>query len=57
MKRTNRKKSRTDRPTFPELDQIKRSVLNSLTSLQFRRSFQQPSMNSLSGIVRNHASR
>ena len=40
MKRTNRKKSRTDRPTFPELDQIKRSVLNSLTSLQSRRSYQ-----------------
>ena len=40
MKRTNRKKSRTDRPTLPELDQTKRSVLNSLTSLQSRRSYQ-----------------
>ena len=40
MKRTNGKKSRTDRPTLPELDQTKRSVLNSLTSLQSRRSYQ-----------------
>jgi hypothetical protein len=41
MKRSNRKKSsRTDRPTLPELDQTKRSVLNSLTSLQSRRSYQ-----------------
>lgn len=41
MKGTNRKKSRrTDRPTLPELDQTKRSVLNSLTSLQSRRSYQ-----------------
>ena len=40
MKRTNRKKSRTGRPTLPELDQTKRSVLNSLTSLQSRRSYQ-----------------
>jgi site-specific recombinase XerD len=41
MKRTNRKKSnRTDRPTLPELDQTERSVLNSLTSLQSRRSYQ-----------------
>ena len=40
MKRTNRKKSRTDRPTLPELDQTKRSVLNSLASLQSRRSYQ-----------------
>src|SRR5262249_24455887 len=40
MKRTNHKKSRTDRPTLPELDQTKRSVLNSLTSLQSRRSYQ-----------------
>ena len=40
MKRANRKKSRTDRPTLPELDQTKRSVLNSLTSLQSRRSYQ-----------------
>jgi len=41
MKHTNRKKSkRTDRPTLPELDQTKRSVLNSLTSLQSRRSYQ-----------------
>ena len=35
MKRSNRKKSRTGRPTLPE-----RSVLNSLTSLQSRRSYQ-----------------
>ena len=40
MKRTNRKKSRTDRPTLPELNQTKKSVLNSLTSLQSRRSYQ-----------------
>src|SRR5882762_7771254 len=40
MKRTNRKKSRTDRPTLPGLDQTKRSVLNSLTSLHSRRSYQ-----------------
>ena len=41
MKRLNRKKSRrTDRPTLPELDQTKRSVLNSLASLQSRRSYQ-----------------
>jgi integrase len=41
MKRSNRKKSsRTDRPTLPELDQTKGSVLNSLTSLQSRRSYQ-----------------
>src|SRR3989442_7805317 len=41
MKRTNPKKSRrTDRPTLPELDQTKRSVLNSLTSLESRRSYQ-----------------
>ena len=41
MKRTNRKKSsRTNRLTLPELDQAKRSVLNSLTSLQSRRSYQ-----------------
>jgi len=41
MKRANRKKSRrTDRPTLPELDQTKRSVLNSLASLQSRRSYQ-----------------
>jgi hypothetical protein len=38
MKDKNRKKSRTDRPTLPELDQTKKSVLNSLTSLQSRRS-------------------
>src|SRR6185312_16841681 len=30
----------TDRPTLPELDQTKTSVLNSLTSLQSRRSYQ-----------------
>src|SRR5947199_10076706 len=40
MKAKNRKKSRTDRPTLPELDQTKKSVLNSLTSLQSRRSYQ-----------------
>jgi integrase len=41
MKRTNRKRSSgTDRPSLPELDQTKRSVLNSLTSLQSRRSYQ-----------------
>ena len=40
MKRTNRKKARTAPPTLPELDQTKRSVLNSLTSLQSRRSYQ-----------------
>ena len=40
MKRTNRKKTRTDRPTLPELDQTKKSVLNSLASLQSRRSYQ-----------------
>ena len=40
MKRTNRKKSRTDRPTLPELEQTKTSTLNSLTSLQSRRSYQ-----------------
>jgi integrase len=39
VKRANRKKSRTDRPTLPELDQTKRSVLNSLVSLQSRRSY------------------
>ena len=40
MKRINRKKSRSDRPTLPELDQTKKSVLNSLASLQSRRSYQ-----------------
>ena len=40
MIRTNRKRTRTNRPTLPELDQTKRSVLNSLTSLQSRRSYQ-----------------
>src|SRR5215472_13574799 len=40
MKSTNRKKPRTAPPTLPELDQTKRSVLNSLTSLQSRRSYQ-----------------
>ena len=39
MKHQNRKKSRhTDRPTLPELDQTKKPVLNSLASLQSRRS-------------------
>lgn len=41
MKRSNQKKSkRRDRPTLPELDRTKRSVLNSLASLQSRRSYQ-----------------
>ena len=41
MKPSNRTRSRrTDRPTLPELDQTKRSVLNSLASLQSRRSYQ-----------------
>lgn len=41
MKRLNQKNSRrSDRPTLPELDQTKRSVLNSLGSLQSRRSYQ-----------------
>jgi integrase len=41
MKRSNQKKSRrAGRPTLPELDQTKMSVLNSLTSLQSRRSYQ-----------------
>jgi hypothetical protein len=40
MKLSNQKKSRrADRPTLRELDQTKRSVLNSLTSLQSRRSY------------------
>jgi hypothetical protein len=39
MKRPNRQKAHGDRPTLPELDQTKRSVLNSLASLQFRRSY------------------
>src|SRR5215831_7177106 len=40
MKHTNRRNARKERPTLPELDQTKRSVLNSLTSLQSRRSYQ-----------------
>ena len=40
MKSKNRKKAHSDRPTLPELDQTKKSVLNSLTSLQSRRSYQ-----------------
>jgi len=41
MKRSNQRKSRrAERPTLPELDQTKRSVLNSLASLQSRRSYQ-----------------
>jgi integrase len=41
MQHPNRKKSRrSDRPTLPELDQTKRSVINSLASLQSRRSYQ-----------------
>jgi hypothetical protein len=40
MKRTNRKKSRTERPTVPELDQTNRRPSSvSLTSLQSRRSY------------------
>ena len=35
-----RKKAHKDRPTLPELDQTKKSVLNSLGSLQSRRSYQ-----------------
>ena len=35
-----RKNARKDRPTLPELDQTKTSVLNSLASLQSRRSYQ-----------------
>src|ERR1039458_8161428 len=41
MKPLNRKKARRmDRPTLPELDQTKQSVVNSLASLQSRRSYQ-----------------
>jgi integrase len=41
MKNPKSKKSRrSDRPTLPELDQTKRSVINSLASLQSRRSYQ-----------------
>jgi len=40
MKSSNRKKPRTSPPTLPELDETKKSVLNSLTSLQSRRSYQ-----------------
>lgn len=40
MKHVNRRPRRTDRPSLPELDQTKRSVLNSLASLQSRRSYQ-----------------
>jgi hypothetical protein len=40
MKPKKHKKARTDRPTLPELDQTKKWVLNSLTSLQSRRSYQ-----------------
>lgn len=40
MKPSNRKTSkRTDRPSLPELDQTKKSVLDSLGSLQSRRSY------------------
>jgi integrase len=40
MKPSNRKRAkRTDRPTLPELDQTKKSVLDSLGSLQSRRSY------------------
>jgi hypothetical protein len=40
MRPNNRKNAHTDRPTLPELDQTKVSVLNSLTSLPSRRSYQ-----------------
>jgi len=40
MKPKNLKKPRRHRPTLPELDQTKKSALNSLTSLQSRRSYQ-----------------
>src|SRR3954447_17194304 len=40
MKPNKRKKARADRPTLPELDQTKMSVLNSLTSLQSGRWYQ-----------------
>ena len=40
MKPKQRMKARTDRPTLPELDQTQKSVLNSLTSMQSRRSYQ-----------------
>jgi integrase len=41
MKHVNRNRPRrTDRPSLPELDQTKRSVLNSVASLQSRRSYQ-----------------
>jgi hypothetical protein len=38
MKPRKRKKAHADRPTLPELDQTKNSVVNSLTLLQSRRS-------------------
>jgi hypothetical protein len=40
MKRTNRKNARKDRPTLPELDQTRRSVLNSPDIAAVRRSYQ-----------------
>jgi hypothetical protein len=40
MKGSNRKKTRTSPPTLPVFDQTKKSVLNSLTSLQSGRSYQ-----------------
>lgn len=41
MKRApSRKSRRSDRPTLPELDQTKKSVLNSLASMQSRRSYE-----------------
>jgi hypothetical protein len=54
MKRTDRKKSRTDRPTLPELDQTKKSVLNSLASLQSRRSYQHAITIQKSGHFKHH---
>jgi len=40
MKPKDRKKAHGDRPTLPELDQTRKSVLNSLTPLQSRGSYQ-----------------
>jgi hypothetical protein len=58
MKYSNRKKSRhSDRPTLPELDQTKRSVLNSLASLQSRRFSQGLSRSALLLIRRSGATR
>jgi hypothetical protein len=53
MKPKNRKKARTDRPTLPELDQTKKSVLNGLMSLQSRRSYQHAMDEFIDGIARS----